>query len=259
MVIAVPADLGDLTSVFHAVEQVRHHTQTINIYYANAGVSRSKTPLSQDGLEGVFAINHVGNYALLTRLLPILLRTAAGEPDVRVVITSSTLAYWAKPLDFTSFNLHFDKRNGTLVDLYSRSKLCNLLFGMQLAKHVRDRGANGIHVNVGEPGIVFATGVHLQMESVWRWWVRVINFVLEYTIALTVEEGALNLLFLGTSPKIKEEDINGQFYRPFGDRIPVEKFPKIASMSVAEKLWDWTEGFVSTREIEIEGSNIMSI
>ena len=245
--------------MFHAAEQIRNHTQTINIYYSNAGVSRAKPPLSPDGLEGVFAINHVGNYALLTRLLPILLRTAVTEPDVRIVITSSNLAYWAKPLDFTSFNMPFDKRKNTLVDMYSRSKFCNLLFGMQLAKHVRDRGANNIFVNVGEPGIVFATGVHLQMESVWRWWVRVINFVLEYTIALSVEDGTLNLLFLGTSPKIKEEDINGQFYRPFGDRIPVEKLPKMATMSLAEKLWEWTEGFVSTREIEIEGKSITSI
>ena len=229
------------------------------MYYSNAGVSRSKTKLSPDGLEGVFAINHVGNYALLTRLLPILLRTAAIEPDVRVVITSSTLAYWAKPLEFTSFNLPFDKRKDTLVDMYTRSKLCNLLFGMQLAKHVRDRGANNIFVNVGDPGIVFGTGVHLQMQSAWVWWVRLINVVLEYTVALTVEEGALNLLFLGTDPRVREQHINGEFYRPFGDRIPVERLPKNATMSLAEKLWDWTETFVSTREIEIEGRNIMSI
>ena len=255
----VPADLGDLTSVFRAAEQIRNHTQVIHVYYSNAGVSRSKTALSPDGLEGVLAINHVGNYALLTRLLPILLRTATTELDVRVVITSSTLAYWSKPLDFTSFNMPFDKRKGTLVDLYSRSKFCNLLFGMQLAKHVRDRGANNIFVNVGEPGIVFATGVHLQMESVWRWWVRIINFILLYTIALTVEEGALNLVFLGTSPKIKEEGVNGQFYRPFGDRIPEHKMPKMATMELAEKLWEWTEGFVSRREIEIEGNGIASI
>jgi hypothetical protein len=130
---------------------------------------------------------------------------------------------------------------------------------MQLAKHVRERGANNIFVNVGEPGIVFATGVHLQMESVWRWWVRIIILILEYTIALTVEDGALNLLFLGTSPEIKEKDINGEFYRPFGDRISVEKHPKNATMGLAERLWEWTESFVSTREIEIEGKGITSI
>ena len=224
-------------------------TQSIDIVFANAGISRASIPLSPDGLETVFAVNHVGHYALITRLLPILTQTATQKgADVRVVITSSSLAWYARRLNFSSLGTPFVKGNGKLIDMYTRSKLANLLFGMRLANYVRDRGCANIYVNVGEPGIIFGTDVHRQMEDTYtiltRLWVAILNWL----VGLSAQDGALTLLFLGTSPTISRDDVNGRFYRPFGDLIPREKYPKRASDDQAEKLWEWTEDFVSKRE-----------
>jgi NAD(P)-dependent dehydrogenase (short-subunit alcohol dehydrogenase family) len=246
-VVAVPCDLGNLSEVLDAVARIKTMTSTIDILFANAGVTIPQTSLSADGLDAVFAVNHVGHYALVTRLLPILIHTASLEgSDVRVVITSSLLAWRSHDIDFNNLTTPFGK--GMLLHTYSRSKLCNLLFGMQLAKHVRERGTANIRVNVAEPGSIFSTGVHTLAQPSYGFLQRRMMAIGEWWFGISVSEGALTLLFVGTSPRIKEEDRNGQFYRPFGDLIPRNKYPKYASEALAEKLWDWTEDFVSKRE-----------
>jgi NAD(P)-dependent dehydrogenase (short-subunit alcohol dehydrogenase family) len=237
-----------LSDVFKAVERIKAISSTIDVLFANAGVSMPQAPLSADGLEAVFATNHVGHYALVTRLLPILMNTASPDgADVRVAITSSVLAWRAKNIDFKRLTTPFE--NKTLIDMYTRSKLGNLLFGMQLAKHVRERGITNIYVNVGEPGGIFSTGVHTLAAPSYGFLGRLLVAVSEWWFGISVPEGALTLLFLGTSPKIKDEGRNGQFYRPFGDLVPRDKYPKYASNELSEKLWDWSEEFVSKREI----------
>ena len=162
----IPTDLADLASVFRAVDSIRSLTHSIDTVFANAGISRASTPLSPDGIETVFAINHVGHYALITRILPILIQTASNpDADVRVVITSSSLAWYARRIDFSSLKTPFMTEKGKLLDMYTRSKLANLLFGLKLACHVRERGSLNIFVNIGEPGIIFGTDVHRQMET----------------------------------------------------------------------------------------------
>jgi NAD(P)-dependent dehydrogenase (short-subunit alcohol dehydrogenase family) len=238
-----------LSDVFQAVQLIKTLTSRIDVLFANAGVSLPPVPLSADGLEAVFAINHVGHYALVTRLLPILINSASPEgADVRVAITSSILAWRAGDIDFKSLTTPFNEK--ALLDMYTRSKLSNLLFGMQLAKHVRERGCQNMYVNVAEPGGIFSTGVHSLAATTYTSPMRLISSILDWWFGISVPEGALTLLYLGTSPQIKEERRNGQFYRPFGDLIPRNKYPKYASDALAETLWDWTENFVLQRELQ---------
>jgi retinol dehydrogenase 12 len=247
----VPTDLGDLSSVFRAVEHVRTLTRSIDIVFANAGVSKGQTPLSPDGLETVFAINHVGHHALITRLLPVLLQTGSKGADVRVVMTSSSVAWNVKKFDYADFFTPFIKGQGWETDSYDRSKLATLLFGMKLADHVRDRGCSSIYVNIADPGIIFGTGIHLQLDISHTLPIRILIAVMDWWYGLSIAEGALTSLFLGTSPVIAQSQINGKFYRPFGYLLPRNKYPKLATNELAEKLWDWTEDFVSMKETEI--------
>jgi hypothetical protein len=69
------------------------------------------------------------------------------------------------------------------------------------------------------------------------------------------EEGSLTLLCLGTSPSIRENIVTGSFYRPFGNVIPRDKYPKNATEDAGSKLWDWSEGFVSSREAELRNQS----
>ena len=250
---AVPTDLADLTSVFNAVEQVRTLTKAIDIVFANAGVSKGPTQLSPDGFETVFATNYVGHYTLITRLLPVLLETGAKSgADVRVVVTSSSVAWNVKKLNFADFRTPYMKDKGWETDPYDRSKLACLLFGMKLADHIRDRGGSNIHVNIANPSIIFGTQMHLQLDITHTLPIQIYIAILDWWYGLSIAEGALTSLFLGTSPVIAEKQVNGKFYRPFGYQLPRNKYPTLASNELAEKLWDWTEDFVSTKESELQ-------
>jgi NAD(P)-dependent dehydrogenase (short-subunit alcohol dehydrogenase family) len=251
-VLPVPIDLGDLASVFRAVKQIQTLTNSIDILFANAGISRAFKPLSPDGVEPVFAVNYLGHYAFITRLLPILEQsTSRPESDVRVVITSSSLVWYARKLNTRYFQSPFDESKDKLLDMYTRSKLAVLLFGLKLSKIVNDTGGRRILVNVGDPGIIFGTGVHKQMEGVYNIWQKFIAFLLDWFVGISREEGSLTLLCLGTSPSIRENIITGSFYRPFGNVIPRNKYPKNATEEAGRKLWDWSERFVSSREAEL--------
>jgi NAD(P)-dependent dehydrogenase (short-subunit alcohol dehydrogenase family) len=241
-----------LSSVFRAVEKVRNLTTAIDILFANAGVSKGLMPLSPDGLETVFATNYVGHYALITRLLPVLLETGSNDgADVRVVLTSSSVAWNVSKLDFADFRRPFVKGEGWETDPYDRSKLACLLFGMKLADHIRDRGGSHLHVNIADPGIIFGTQMHLQLDITHTLPVQIYVALLDWWYGLSIAEGALTSLFLGTSPVIVQKQVNGKFYRPFGYALPQNKYPTLASNELAEKLWDWTEDVVSIKEAEI--------
>jgi len=249
----VPTDLGDLSSVFRAIDRIRALTSSIDLVFANAGISRASSALSPDGVEPVFAVNHVGHYAFVTRLLPILEESALRpESDVRIVITSSSLAWYARKLNVSFVQSPFDKNRDKPLDMYTRSKLANLLFGLKLAQKVNATGARRILVNIGDPGIIFGTGVHQQMEDTYSLWQKLIALLLDWSIGMTVEEGSLTLLCLATSPLIRDNTITGCFYRPFGEPIPPEKYPKTATDEAGIKLWDWTERFVASREAELQ-------
>ena len=246
---SVPVDLADLNSVFKAVDAISSITSSIDIIFANAAVGKAPSPLSKDGVETVFATNHLGHYALITRLLPRLMETSTKpDSDVRIVITSSSLAWRTQGIDFSTLTSPFDKERYRRIDMYTRSKLANLLFGLKLAQHVRERGYPQVLVNIADPGIIFATGLIKQLEYTFSWFVKIVVVLLEWTVGFTIAEGALTPLFLGTSEGIREGSVTGQFYRPFGDLIPREKYPKEATDDLMEKLWEWSEDFVSKRE-----------
>ena len=231
---------------------MRSLTQSIDVLFANAGVSKGPTSLSPDGLETVFATNYVGHYALITRLIPVLLETGSKDgADVRVVLTSSSVAWNVRKLDFADFRRPPVKGEGWETDPYDRSKLACLLFGMKLADHLRDRGGERIHVNIADPGIIFGTQMHLQLDITHTLPIQIYVALLNWWYGLSIAEGALTSLFLGTSPVIAKEKVTGKFYRPFGYALPHNKYPTLASNQLAEKLWDWTEDVVSNKEAEL--------
>jgi NAD(P)-dependent dehydrogenase (short-subunit alcohol dehydrogenase family) len=69
----LPLDLSSLDSVSTLAEQLVGEGGPIDILIANAGVMNPPTrQLSADGFELQLATNHLGHFALVARLLPLL-------------------------------------------------------------------------------------------------------------------------------------------------------------------------------------------
>ncbi|MGW2156675.1 SDR family NAD(P)-dependent oxidoreductase [Nonomuraea sp. NPDC001699] len=139
----VPLDLADPASVEAGVRALR--LESLDAVVCNAGVLLDHPPRREtpDGHELMFATNHLGHFALVARLAPLL----AAAPAARVVTTGSLTAR-SETLDLDDLHSVGDYRPKRA---YARSKLAQMLFGFELDRRLRAAGATTASV-VTHPG-----------------------------------------------------------------------------------------------------------
>jgi NAD(P)-dependent dehydrogenase (short-subunit alcohol dehydrogenase family) len=128
----VELDLGDFDSVVNCAEQIRAMRRPIDMLICNAGYfGGGKERQLINGVEKHFAINHLGHFILVNRLLDRMFIANQG----RVVVVSSRTAYSEAPSEGIVFDdLIFDD-GYTDFRAYGHSKLANALFSLGLSRH----------------------------------------------------------------------------------------------------------------------------
>ncbi|MFI0732131.1 SDR family NAD(P)-dependent oxidoreductase [Streptomyces sp. NPDC021225] len=136
-------DLADLSSLKAAVAALP--LDRLDAVVHNAGVMFDHPPRreSQDGHELMFATNHLGHFALTWWLAPLL----AAAPAARIVTTGSFAAK-SERLDLDDLQSTRDYRPKRA---YGRSKLAQMLFGLELDRRLRAAGGTALSV-VTHPG-----------------------------------------------------------------------------------------------------------
>jgi NAD(P)-dependent dehydrogenase (short-subunit alcohol dehydrogenase family) len=187
------ADLTRVAEMKRVAAEIAESEPEIDILLNNAGALFNARKLTEDGLEMTFALNHMAYFVLTNLLRP---RLAAGA---RIVSTASD-AHKGAQLDFTDLQ---SERNYSGFGAYGRSKLCNILFTRELARHLKDAGvtANCLH-----PGFV-ATRFGDQSGGVMSLAVRAAK-----TFAIMPEQGAQTIVYLASSPEVAEIT-GGYFYK----------------------------------------------
>ena len=221
---AGPADhqsvLGDLSLL---AEQKRlagalaAAAPAIDVLINNAGALFNTRVETGDGLEKTFALNHMA-YFTVTRLL--LAQIADGGRIVNV----ASRAHRNAALDFDDLQ---SRRGYQGFLVYSRSKLCNILFTRELAR----RTPGWITANALHPGFV-ATRFGDQSGGVMQ---RLVGLA-KPVGAISPEEGARTILHLASSPDVT--NISGEyFYKCRAER------PSAAAQNDADavKLWQISE------------------
>ena len=101
----------------------------------NAGIANQPRRLSPQGYESQFATNHLGHFALTG----LLLESLAQGSDPRVVTVGSNIYHWAKSsIDFDDLT---GEKGYSPGGTYLRSKLANILFGLELERRLRGAGS----------------------------------------------------------------------------------------------------------------------
>jgi len=133
----VRIDLADLASL-EAVD-----TGELDAVVCNAGVALDHPPRREtaDGHELMFGTNHLGHFALVARLMPVL------APAARIVTTGSFAAKSAS-LDFADLQ---SERDYQPKRAYERSKLAQMLFALELDRRLRAAGSPRLSV-LAHPG-----------------------------------------------------------------------------------------------------------
>jgi len=182
----VQLELSDFESVVACAEAIRSLNSPIDILVCNAGMRGGEREIV-NGVEKHFAVNHLGHFVLVNRLLDRLFFSWQG----RVVVVSSRAAYGSAPDAGILFN---DLRmvNDWSVGLaYAHSKLANALFSLELARLLKGTRitSNSLH-----PGVI-STNIVRDESAITRGafglWTKISG--------KSVEEGAATSCFVATS------------------------------------------------------------
>src|ERR1700733_9193095 len=122
-------DLADLAAVTMGRATYARPFPRLDILICNAGVMVPPYGQTKQGFELQFGTNHLGHFALVGRLLPVL--NASGS--ARVVVVSSLAAYFGY-IDFD--DLPWQRRRYAKWPAYAQSKLANLVFALELARRL---------------------------------------------------------------------------------------------------------------------------
>jgi NAD(P)-dependent dehydrogenase (short-subunit alcohol dehydrogenase family) len=199
------ADLQELDEMKRVAAEIAASESHIDVLINNAGAVFGSRRLTRDALERTFALNHVA-YFVLTHVL--WERLVASAP-ARIVNTASE-AHRRAVLDFDDLQserafrpsvYQMLRHGGPGFGVYARSKLCNVLFTRELARHLAGSGvtANSIH-----PGF---TATRFGDES---GGFQSLAIRLAKHFAISAEAGAETLTYVASASEVA--GVTGQYF-----------------------------------------------
>ena len=212
-------DLSRLAEMKRVAAEIAAAEPRIDVLINNAGALFGSRQVTEDGLELTFALNHM-SYFVMTQGLLKSLQAAA---PARVVNTSSD-AHKRLKLDFN--DLQSGKRYRGFP-VYGRSKLANILFTRELARHLAGTGvtANSLH-----PGFV-ATRFGDASGGFFSHVIRAFKL-----FAISPEKGAETIVYLASSDEVA--NVTGKYFYKCREATPTKEATDDES---AKKLWAETE------------------
>jgi NAD(P)-dependent dehydrogenase (short-subunit alcohol dehydrogenase family) len=213
-----PADLSSLDSIRDLAAALHERFDSIDVLINNAGTASGRRELTVDGLERVFAVNHLGPFLLTQLVLDLLL----AAPAARVVNTVSETH--SGRLDFDNLQ---GERGYSFFSAYARSKTAGILFTYELARRLEGTGVTANCFTPGPTASEFGRGlggVVGMMGGLMR------------VIGRPAEVSARTAVYLATSPEM--EAVTGRYF--FHDK-PASSKPITYDREVAARLWAISE------------------
>ncbi|MDO9486608.1 MAG: SDR family NAD(P)-dependent oxidoreductase [Actinomycetota bacterium] len=151
----IEVDLASLTSVRRATEELLSKGELFDVVIANAGVMACPFGTTDDGFETQFGTNHLGHFAFVNRIVPLI------KSPGRIVLLSSA-GHRRSDVDLIDPNFSTTEYDPWLA--YGRSKTANVLFAVALDHRLRDQGIRATALHPG--GISTELGRHLTPEII---------------------------------------------------------------------------------------------
>lgn len=184
----------------------------------NAGMFSSRFVKSEDGIESVFAVNHLAPFLLTHELMPFLSKSRDG----RVVTVGSGSHFHAKMrwCDLEMQRFYFG------WNAYKQSKLGNVLFTAEFNRRFHQK--TGVRAFVADPGLV-QTAIAMKrsgfiVKTFWKHHIKK---------GATPGEGAKTSVLLATSPETTKYDA---IY--WKNQKPLDPNPRGLNEEDASRLWD---------------------
>jgi NAD(P)-dependent dehydrogenase (short-subunit alcohol dehydrogenase family) len=210
------ADLASQADIRRVAAELLARFPRIHVLVNNAGVVNLRHTKTVDGIETVFAVNHLA-YFLLTHLLLERLRASA---PARIVNVASDAHRWG--------TLRFDdlgwEQGYKAMRVYGQSKLANILFTYELARRL---AGSGVTVNCLHPG---AVATRLGQNNG-----RIATLLTKALAPFfrTAAKGASTSIHLATAPAV--EGVSGRY---FSNCKEARSSRASHDEAAAQRLWD---------------------
>jgi NAD(P)-dependent dehydrogenase (short-subunit alcohol dehydrogenase family) len=215
------ADLSSQQSIRNLVREFMAHHDRLHVLINNAGVTQPRRVETADGLESVFATNHLGPFLLTSLLLPVLTASAPSR-----VVTVASGAHAMGRIDFDDLQ---SSRGYNEIRVYNRSKLANLLFTYELARRI---AGSGVTANAADPGFV-KTNLRVPFPY------SIFSFMRGSAV-----DGARPAVFLASSPEV--EGVSGRYFNQKGE---VKSSKLSYDEELARRLWEVSAGLTAMASV----------
>jgi len=222
------ADLASQQSIHRAVEDFKaeHHRLDVLIHNAaNFDHTLHKPVLTGDGIETIFATNHIAPF-LMTHLLLDMLKASA--PSRIITVASKGL------MTFPFLDIEFDNINGerrfSTAHAYYHSKQAQVMFTFELARRLQGTGVTVNCVRVGNVAIPDQRLSHLP-KGLAR------LYSLKRKFAMTPEKMAETYVWLASDPGLQE--VTGGYFDSVN--VPAKANKNAYNQDVSKRLWEASE------------------
>ncbi|MCJ1288300.1 hypothetical protein MMC26_007655 [Xylographa opegraphella] len=207
-----------------------------------------KLEKTSDGLEGMWGINYLANFHLLSILSPAL-RAQPPDRDVRVIFGTCS-SYIGGELE----GLKDSKDPIPKVREYGTSKLALMVFAQAFQKHLEvyerpDKQSNNARVIMVDPSFTRTPGMQrwLTMGSLWGLLGYLLLWPFWWLILKSPQQGAQSFLKAAMEADLGR-GAGGRFLKECRDVEYLRS--EIMDEGVAEKLWSFSERQISALEKE---------
>ncbi|XWS48456.1 hypothetical protein CRYUN_Cryun13aG0078900 [Craigia yunnanensis] len=194
---AMELDLSSMASVRKFASDFSSLGRPLNLLINNAGIMATPFMLSKDKIELQFATNHIGHFLLTNLLLDTMKKTARASKREGRIINVSSVAHrytYKGGMRFDNIN---DESGYSRFAAYGQSKLANILHANELARRLKEEGAD-ITANSLHPGSI-VTNLFRHMGVV----DDLVNNIFGRIALKNVQQGAATTCYVALHPQVK--------------------------------------------------------
>jgi NAD(P)-dependent dehydrogenase (short-subunit alcohol dehydrogenase family) len=201
------ADLSDIDSIRHLVDQLLSASVKLDILIENAAVVPAKSRKTKQGIEEMFMVNYLSKYLLMRWLLDEELLNTANGAVPRIIYVSSESHRNPKGFDWDNFGMYKEYSMGKTVELYGYYKLLMTTFVNALSQRLNPGGElkysvfalcpGPVNSNIArEAPVVFKPLLKLVFGIFFRSPVKAVKPVIYFATSADVKEKSIDYLFL---------------------------------------------------------------
>ncbi|KAL7183768.1 hypothetical protein ACSBR2_026027 [Camellia fascicularis] len=229
---AMELDLSSMASVRKFASEYTSSGLPLNLLINNAGIMATPFMLSKDNIELQFATNHIGHFLLTNLLLDTMKKTARKTKKEGRIVNVSSEAHRFPYREGIRFDKINDQAGYSSIKAYGQSKLANVLHANELARQLKEDGAE-ITANSLHPGVI-TSNLYRHQSFVEGLFNTLGKFLLK-----NVQQGAATTCYVALHPQV--EGKSGEY---FSDSNVAKPSGHAMNVELAKKLWDFSMNLV---------------